>query len=294
MADKEQIHTGYDEFELTPELRRRAEEFRIADVHCHIYPEKIAVKATKSIASFYNLDYEQEMYSKCGDAPTLLANGGAIGCSRYVVCSVATSTSQVDSINRFIAEECGKHPEFVGLGAWYPDIEDIDALLDQIQALGLRGVKIHPDIQGVDIDDPKLLSLYSALSERGLVALIHMGDPRSDHSAPSKLAKVLERFDDLKVDAAHFGGWCRWDEAYSCLRGSQAYYDLSSSIPSLGIEKASEIAHGYGADRIMFGCDFPMWNHAAEFYRTLQLGFSDDELQGIFYGNFARLYGIDD
>lgn len=283
--------TKRDHLELTPELAEAARKYRIADTHCHIYPEKIAVKATKSITSFYD---GLEMYCDSGDTDSLIAQGSTIGCSRYVVCSVATSISQVDSINRFIAGECRKHPEFVGLGAWYKDVDDIDALLDQIEELGLHGVKVHPDIQQVDIDDPRLLSLYSALSERGLVLLIHMGDPRYDYSAPSKLAKVLEKFDDLKVDAAHFGGWQRWDEAYSCLRGSQAYFDLSSSIMYLGAEKASEIAHGYGADRIMFGCDFPMWNHVAEFSRTLQLGFTEEELQMVFYDNFARLYGMRD
>ena len=278
----------FDAFELTEELEDEARSFKIADAHCHIYPAKIAVKAARAVGAFY----DQPMNSISGDAETLIEHGGRIGCSRYLVCSVATSLSQVDSINRFIARECTEHPQFVGLGAWHEDVSDLDALLDQIEYLGLKGVKVHPDFQKVAIDDPRLVSLYSALSERGLCILMHMGDARYDYSAPSKLARILERFDKLKIDAAHLGGWQRWDEAYSCLKGSQAYYDISSSAAVIGVERAAEIAHGYGADKLMFGSDFPMWNHAAEFARTMQLGFERSELEGVFYGNFSKFYGL--
>ncbi len=280
----------FDACELSDELKQKASKFRIADAHCHIYPKKIAVKAANAVGSFYG----RPMNSVSGDSHTLLEHGSLIGCNKYLVCSVATKVEQVSSINKFIAAECAEHPEFVGLAAWHEDIEDLDALLDQVESLGLRGVKVHPDLQKVNIDDPRLISLYSALEERGMRVLMHMGDDRYDYSAPSKLAHVLERFDNLKIDAAHLGGWLRWDEAYSCLKGSQAYYDISSCASVLGIERTAEIAHGYGVDKLMFGCDFPMWNHVAEFARTLKLGFSDAELEDVFYNNFARFYGLDD
>ncbi len=280
-----------DAFELTDELKEQAATFKIADAHCHIYPEKIAAKAAHAVGAFYE---DHPMNAAVGDAATLLEHGRRIGVDRYLVCSVATTVEQVDSINRFIASECAKHPEFVGLGAWHEDVQDLDALLDQIQELGLRGVKVHPDFQKVSLDDPRIMSLYSALQERDLCILMHMGDWRYDYSSPAKLARVLEKFDKLKIDAAHLGGWTVWDEAYSCLKGSSAFYDISSSAAVIGVERASEIAHGYGADRLMFGSDFPMWNHAAEFARTMQLGFTREELEDIFYNNFMRFYGLSD
>lgn len=276
-----------DNYQLTAEQAAQASRFRIADTHCHIYPAKIAEKATGAVGTFYEIP----MYAHVGDSQTLLANGAAIGVERYVVCSVATKVEQVDSISRFIAQECQEHPQFVGLGAWHQDVEDVDALLDKTQELGLKGIKVHPDFQKVDIEDPSLIKLYAALQERGMVLLIHMGDPRYDFSRPAKLARVLERFDRLKVDAAHFGGYGCWDEALSCLAGSPAYYDVSSSLMLVGTEKGRELVDGFGVDKLMFGVDFPMWNHSAEFARVMQLGLDDQQLQALFYDNFARLYG---
>ena len=274
------------DYVLSDELAEKARSYRIADSHCHIYPGKIAEKASAAVGTFYDIP----MYAGKGDAETLLVNGSRIGVCRYTVCSVATTVEQVDSIDRFIAAQCAEHPEFVGLGAWHEDIDDVEALLDRTAELGLVGIKIHPDFQHVSIDDPRLMKLYTGMAERGMPLLVHMGDTRYDYSSPAKLARVLEKIDTLKVDAAHFGGYSVWDEAFAALRGSQAYYDLSSSLAYLEPEEARELIYGYGVDRIMFGVDFPMWNHSAEFARTMAIGLTEEENQAILYDNYERFW----
>ncbi len=262
---------------------------RIIDSHCHIYPSKISSKASDNVGKFYKVT----MYATSGDAQTLIDSGSKAGVDAYVVCSVATKVEQVHSINQFIAEECKKHPEFIGLGAFHEDVEDIESLLDKTCELGLKGIKIHPDFQKINIDDPRLMDLYSLMEERGLVLLVHMGDIRYDFSSPERLARVLEKHDKLKVDAAHFGGYQVWDRAFKLLRGSNAYFDTSSSLPCLEPEHALEMIRGYGADKMMFGVDFPMWGHSAELGRLLSLGLSDEELELILHANCERLYGIE-
>ena len=200
------------------------------------------------------------------------------------------SCCRLNSINSFIAEQCAAHPEFLGLGAWHEDIESVDALLDHAQGLGLVGIKVHPDFQHVDIDDPRLLDLYAGLSERGMRLLVHMGDTRYEYSKPAKLARILERFDTLKVDAAHFGGYSVWDEAVAALAGSPAFYDLSSSLAYLDPDEACGLIEAYGVDKVMFGVDFPMWNHSAEFARVMALGLSDEDLRAIFHENYERFW----
>lgn len=277
-------------FELSDEQKAKASQFKIADAHCHIYPSKISVKASKAVGSFYDL----MMYNKSGDADTLIEQGSKIGARKYVVCSVATKMEQVESIDTYLASECKLHPEFVGLGAYYPGYEDVEKLLDQTAQLGLSGIKIHPDFQKVNIDDPMMFPLYRELEKRKMPLLMHMGDDRYDFSAPRRLANVLEKFPGLVVDAAHLGGWLAWDEAYKLLKDTPAYFDLSSSLAFMSVERAREIFYGYGTDRIMFGVDFPMWNHQAELARTFALGLTDDELRDVLYNNFARFYGVED
>lgn len=264
--------------------------YRVADAHAHIYPEKIAEKATESVGKFYGVHMAVEE----GTSDALLVNGSKIGCEKYLVCSVATTLKQVPSITEFIAGECAKHPEFIGLGAYHQEVEDPAALLDRVEELGLRGIKIHPDFQRFNIDDPAVMPLYKELAKRDMPILIHMGDNRYDYSAPRRLMNVLEEVPDLTALAAHFGGYRAWDKAEAVLHGTNVYYDTSSSLWWLSPEHANELVHHYGVERMMFGVDYPMWNHAEEFRRFMALGLTEEENKAVLYDNFARLFKLDD
>lgn len=262
--------------------------YRAADAHAHIYPEKIAEKATASVGAFYDL----EMHNV--GLPSILAQkGGEAGIDRFVVCSVATKVEQVRSINRFIQFACQEYPQFVGLAAWHPDVEDIQGELDDIQSRGLRGVKLHPDFQEFQIDDPKLMPFYREAQRRGLPILFHTGDDRKDFSSPRRLARLLDKLPELTCIAAHLGGYTEWEAARECLRGPNVYVDTSSSLAFMGKEEALESIAHFGTERVMFGTDFPMWQAGDELAAFFGLGLSREENQAILYDNFARLYHVD-
>ena len=259
-----------------------------ADAHAHIYPEKIAEKATASVGSFYGLHMHQ-----VGLPGVLAQAGAAAGLDRFLVCSVATKVEQVRAINGFIQDACRAYPQFVGLAAWHPDVADVEGELDDIQCRGLKGIKLHPDFQEFQIDDPKLLPFYRAAQRRGLPVLFHTGDKRKDFSSPRRLARVLEKLPELVCTAAHLGGWSEWDAARECLQAPHVYVDTSSSLEFISREKALESIAHFGVDRVMFGTDFPMWEAKAELENFFGLGLTQEENRAILYGNFARLYGLD-
>lgn len=263
-------------------------EYRAADAHAHIYPQKIAEKATASVGAFYGLKMDN-----LGLSEVLLEQGKKAGIDRYAVCSVATKVEQVRSINGFIEDECRKHPEFVGLAAWHQDLEDIEGELDDIERRGLKGIKLHPDFQEFQIDDPKMLPFYRAAHRRGLPILFHTGDKRKDFSSPRRLARLLDRIPELKCIAAHLGGYTEWEAARDCLSGPNVYVDASSSLAFISREEALESIYHFGTDRVMFGTDFPMWKAEEELGRFFGLGLSEGENRAILYDNFARLYGLD-
>ena len=115
----------------------------IIDFHAHIYPEKIAEKATHAVGTFYG-DAPMAWHGK---AEELIKSGSRIGVEKYIVHSVATKPEQVESINNFIISACEKFPQFVGFATMHPDYENFDAELDRVYKAGLRGVKLHPDFQ---------------------------------------------------------------------------------------------------------------------------------------------------
>lgn len=268
--------------------------YRIADAHTHIYKDKIAAKASDVIGQFY----VTEMSVSEPTSDNLLKVGASIGTDRYLVCSAATTVGQVDSINNFIAGECARHPEFVGLGTAQQDVEDFDALLDQIQALGLHGIKLHPDFQKCAIDDPRMIPLYQGAADRGLVMLFHVGDERHTWSSPEALVRAFEQVPNMKCQAAHFGCCRIWDRrpiaVESLVRaGADIMFDTSSMLAWASVDEARDLVDHLGVDRLMWGTDFPMWDHRKELDRFFALGLTPEENKAVLYDNFARFYGLD-
>ena len=257
----------------------------IIDFHAHIYPEKIAEKATAAVGTFYG-DAPMAWH---GRAQELIESGSRIGVEKYIVHSVATKAEQVESINNFIISACEKFPQFVGFATMHPDYENFDAELDRVYAAGLRGVKLHPDFQKFQCDMPQMDAVYNKCAALNIPVLFHAGDCRYDFSGPARIAHILEKHPDLIVIAAHFGGYTEWDEALKHLVGKNVYFDTSSTLWKCPLEKANKMLKEHGIEKFLFGSDFPMWDHEDEMTRFNKLDLNDTERQAILYDNGAAL-----
>lgn len=259
----------------------------VVDAHAHIYPTKIAAKATHSIGDFYILPTFGE-----GSGQHLIDTTAESPITHFLVHSVAVKPGNVESINSFIAEQCSMHPEFTGFASMHQDYTDMEAEIDRAMAMGLKGVKIHPDIQQCDIDDPRFMQLYEIIEGR-LPITIHTGDYRYDFSHPRRLRKVMKTFPNLVVDAAHLGGWSIFDVGYDWLNDIEnCYVDTSSSIAWVGQRHLRELVNLYGTERVMFGSDYPLGNPNWEIQQVLGAGFSDDTLEKILWRNMERFAGV--
>ena len=265
----------------------KTQEYEIYDSHCHIFPHKIAHKAADAIGDFYETRMKYD-----GDSETLLKSAANIKVKKMVVCSTATVRQQTVSINDFITDECKKHPEFLGFGTMHPDFDDIENETQRIIDIGLKGIKLHPDFQKFNIDDRKAYKIYECAEGR-LPILIHMGDDRYEYSRPYRLARIMSDFPKLKVIAAHFGGYKSWDEAVNCLLGIEnIIFDSSSTLGFNDIEYSKKLVSRFDLDRLMFGTDFPMWDHKEELYRFLKLGLTPTQNEKILSKNFKRYFNL--
>lgn len=263
-------------------------KYRIIDAHCHIYPDKIAQKASDHTGDFYGIPMCLD-----GKISTLLEHGGDAGIEHFIVQSVATTPHQVSSINHFIAASvAASGGRFTGLGTLHPDSEDVEADVNEIISLGLKGVKLHPDIQQFKIDDYRMLKIYE-LCEGKLPILVHTGDYRYDLSNPNRMMPILDIYKDLTVIGAHFGGWSIWEEATEKLNKYENFYvDCSSSLYAISPEKAKELIMAYGTDKVLFGTDYPMWEPNEEIDRFMQIDLTEEEREDILYNNAAKLFNI--
>ncbi|NLM38327.1 MAG: amidohydrolase family protein, partial [Firmicutes bacterium] len=125
-----------------------------------------------------------------------------------------------------------------------------------------------------------------------LPLLIHVGDPYRDSSSPLRLARVLDKFPDLVVIAAHFGGYRMWEDSRKYLLGRNIFMDTSSSLAFLDPTTAVEMIRSHGVDKFMFGSDYPMWSQRDELARFLRLDLTEAEREAILYNNAAKLFGV--
>lgn len=266
----------------------------IIDAHAHIFPDKIAEKASAGISSFYG----GIPVASDGTLGELLEKGAAAGVDRFIVQSVATVPEQVCSINNFIAESVKNHPDkLIGFGAMHPDHPDIGGEIERIISLGLRGIKLHSDFQGFDIDDEHAFPIYEAAEGR-LPILFHTGDPRSDRSSPERLLNVARRFPRLTVIGAHFAGWSMWDKGAELFERfaeenehCRIYADCSSSLYAMPPEHAAELIRKIGVHRVMWGTDYPMWDAAEELARFAKLPLTERERELVLGENALVLLG---
>lgn len=265
-------------------------KYFVTDAHCHIYPEKIAARAVHGTDAFYD---EHSLFD--GTAADLIKRGDEAGIDRFIVQSVATAPKQVKSINEFIAKEVANSSgRLVGLGTLHPDSVDIKGDIEHLLSLGLKGVKLHPDIQAFKIDDYRCLKIYELCEERKLPILMHTGDSRFDYSNPNRLLPILDIYTGLTVIGAHFGGWSIWEEASRAYSGiPNLYVDCSSSFHYLPKETSKEIIRRYGADRVLFGTDYPMWSPIKELEYFFSLGLDENEIKSILNINVCKILNLE-
>lgn len=260
---------------------------KIFDAHVHVFPDKIAKKATDATGSYYGI----KMYT-VGTFDNIKKEIASGKVNKCLIHSTATKASQVESVNDYISSLVHEDNDLIGFGSMHADYPEIESEIERMQKLCLLGIKLHTDFQGFPIDDEKAYAIYE--SARGkLPILFHVGDTKSDLSHPKRLERVLDKYPDLTVIAAHLGGYSVWKEAL-CLAGrpGNLYLDASSSLEFLPPEEAKAIILRHGTDRVLFGSDFPMHDPANTAKLLLNLKLKDSDYEKIFHENAEKLFGV--
>ncbi|MBE7087829.1 MAG: radical SAM protein [Clostridiales bacterium] len=267
-------------------------KYEIINAHAHIYPSKIAEKATEAIGDFYDIKMEMP----AGTTDRLIDIGSKAGVSRYVVHSCATKPHQVRAINNFIKEEIDAHPEFIGFMTLHQDLseEEIENEVAWCIENGFKGIKLHPDFQRFYIDGDDAKKIYRVLSKlnKTFPILFHIGDDRYEYSKPYRLAKMAKEFPSVTFIAAHFGGYRCWDDVDVYKGLDNVYFDTCSSLMFITTERAKQIIDEFGYERFFFGDDFPMWDAKGELDRFFSIPLTENERKAILSENIKKLLNL--
>ncbi len=248
---------------------------------------KIADAAVSNVGGFYGID---PMAHK-GTSENLLEVSKAAGTEKFLVFSTATTPKQVVSIHNFIKGECDRHPQFIGAGTMHKDFEDFEAEIDRISEMGMKGIKLHPDLQLFAIDDDKMFPIYEVLESKGMFVITHAGDPRYNYSHPSQVARVAKAFPKMPLIAAHMGGWMMWDDAREKLSHLEnIFVDTCSTCSFATPEMLMKSIYAFDSEKIFFATDYPMWDPKTELDKVLALNLPEALLENILALNFEKFY----
>ena len=278
----------------------------IIDIHTHTFPDKIAAATLDKLKHLsHTIPFTD------GTAAGLAASMARAGVDRSVVMPVATSPRQVPHVNDASARmnELGAQTGVLSFGCMHPDFDGWKEELARVRDLGLKGIKLHPQYQDTDFDDPRYLRILDRCGELGLVVLTHagldIGMPGKDNCAPEMVARVLEQVGPVKLVLAHMGGWRQWDRVEALLPGTGVYLDTSFSLgeitplddghyrpgdlPLLDEAAFLRMVRRFGPDRILFGTDSPWDDQGAALARLRALPLEKSELDAILGGSAQKL-----
>ncbi|MBO5653228.1 MAG: amidohydrolase family protein [Clostridia bacterium] len=262
----------------------------LIDFHTHAFPDVIAPRAMAKLSQASG----GMMPATDGTVTGLRASMKRAGVDLSVMLSIATNAHQMRSVNDFAASLNGKDG-ILSFGSVFPFAPDALEEAERVKALGLKGIKLHPDYQGFSADDERLFPLYKKISSLGLVTVFHAGEdygfPPPYGGTPDKLLRAFRHFESPVV-AAHYGGLNMGEEVLSLLAGHGFYFDTSFSYAQMPRYYAERILEKQGAEHMLFGTDTP-WHTPEEELRLLRaLGLSGAEWEAVTHGNAERLLGL--
>lgn len=267
----------------------------IIDFHTHVFPDAIAEPTIKFLA-------DKSGYIPYGNGTlqsliSLMDNGGI---DKSVILPVVTKPSQFGSVNRFAAE-LNNTERLWSFGGIHPTDEEPEAHLDEIKAMGLYGIKLHPDYQSAFIDDERYIRIIRYALSIGLAVITHAGvDDGCEGEVkctPDRILRVLDEVykgstpSEPRIILAHAGGFKMYREVLEKLCGLPVFFDLAYVSEFTDADTMLSIIRAHGADRILFASDSPWSDPGISAARLRQLPLTKEELSKIFSKNALSILG---
>jgi aminocarboxymuconate-semialdehyde decarboxylase len=349
-------HAPATDFGQAPGAAKGGKSYFTVDLHCHLHVleadamlegvepggQPYSAEATNALTAEINRRQQVTIATKLTDPVERIADMDATGVDvqavspapshYYYAYEAGAARDAARVVNDRIAEVVGQHPDrFVGLCT--VPLQDVDIAVAELERsvdqLGLRGVEISTNVNGVDLTRAGLERFFQRVEELGVVIFMHpLGTSFRDrlydhyfqntigHPFESALAVghlvfdgYLEKFPELKIVIAHGGGYIpaylgRFDHPYH-LRD-----DLKVVItkpPSEYVKKLyfdtvvfthhqlEYLVGTWGADHVVMGTDYPYDMMEVEPVRFVDSapGLSEDQKRAVVGGNAAALLGIE-
>ena len=209
----------------------------------------------------------------------------------------------------WLAEAIRDDDSLIGFGTVDFDREDIAYQVERIAALGMKGIKIHPAAQEINVMGDKAREVYAAAQELGLFLSFHTGIHWHRISDYNLLLfdEVAWHYPELKFSMEHIGGYHFFREALAVMCNAKRNSEEDTvfagwtsvamgedGLPdewSLTDDELRTVIRQTGPTRSIFGLDFPYKDAAktkAAIERILRLDIPEEAKEGVLGGNLRK------
>lgn len=254
-----------------------------------MFPEAIAARTIEKLSKLVKNAPETD-----GTYEGLLKSTESSGIDVSVVLPIATKPSQFRSINEYAARF--QEGKVISFGSVHPASENYKEELREIKAMGLKGIKLHPDYQNTYFNDIRYKRIVSYATELGLIVSVHAGQdplcPEDIHCTPRMSAELIDDVAPEKLVLAHLGGNQQWDEVEEYLVGKNVYLDTAVIFDYIEQEQFIRMMRNHGSNKILFATDSP-WAGQKRFADVMKdMPVTEEERKKVLGGNAERMLGL--
>lgn len=193
-----------------------------------------------------------------------------------------------DAVARFVAE----HPDrLIGFGTYTPRKPEAAAEVERMFAeLGLRGLKLHPWLQGFSMHEPSLDPIMEVVASHNGIVLCHDGTP--PYSTAGQIAALARRHPTVPIILGHAGLHDLWRESILMTQETENLYICICGTPPYA---AKQILDRAPSHKVLFGTDAGLSDQASQDYaaaRVLEIdewGITPAQKQAMLVDNPRRL-----
>ena len=158
------------------------------------------------------------------------------------------------------------------------------------RGLGMRGIKLHPWLQGFSAHYPGLQAVCETAAALGIPVLFHDGTP--PFSTPLQLANLAARHPETTIVLGHGGLHDLWREAIQAVVTTENVHLCMCGTPGYAMRA---IVARCPLERLLFGTDAGLRPEPVQRYADLrirqldELGLTDAQREAILVDNPRRL-----
>ncbi len=205
--------------------------------------------------------------------------------------------------NAYLSDVARRHPDRIAwLGIINPALPDVQREIAFCIDRGARGFgELNADAQGFDWASPAAIArAFEAIRDVSLPTLIHASEPvghvypGKGRATPDRLLISFEAFPEVRFVAAHWGGGLPFYELMPEVRQltRNVVYDTAASTYLYDFAIFPLMARLVGAERILYGSDYPVLGQRRFLDRVLAAGMPEDMLPDVLAANARRVFAL--